>query len=36
MLADELRRQANDIIELADMEDLIGRPRRDYPDYDDD
>ena len=35
MLADELRRQANDVIELADMEKLIGRPRRDYADYDD-
>ena len=35
MLADELRRQANDVIELSDMEDLIGRPRRDYADYDD-
>lgn len=35
MLADELRRQANDVIELSDMENLIGRPRRDYADYDD-
>lgn len=35
MLADELRRQANDVIELSDMEELIGRPRRDYADYDD-
>jgi len=36
MLADELRRQANDIIELADMEDMISRPKRDYADYDED
>jgi uncharacterized LabA/DUF88 family protein len=35
MLADELRRQANDVIELAEMEKLIGRPRRDYADHDD-
>ncbi len=35
MLADELRRQANDIIELSDLEEEIGRPRRDYADYDD-
>jgi len=35
MLADELRRQANDVIELSDMEELIGRPRRAYADYDD-
>lgn len=35
MLADELRRQANDVIELSDMEKLIGRPRREYADYDD-
>jgi len=34
MLADELRRQANDFIELSDMEKLIGRPRREYADYD--
>ena len=36
MLADELRRQANDFIEVSDMEKLIGRPRRDYADYGDD
>lgn len=30
MLADELRRQANDFIELADMGNIIGRPKRDY------
>jgi uncharacterized LabA/DUF88 family protein len=36
MLSDDLRRQANDIIELSDMETLIGRPRRDYADYGDD
>jgi len=35
MLADELRRQANDVIELSDMEKLIGRPRREYADYED-
>ena len=35
MLADELRRQANDVIELSDMENLIGRPRREYADHDD-
>lgn len=35
MLADELRRQANDVIELSDMEKLIGRPRREYADHDD-
>lgn len=35
MLADELRRQVNDVIEVSDMEPLIGRPRREYADYDD-
>ena len=35
MLSDELRRQANDVIELSDMENLICRPRREYADYDD-
>jgi len=35
-LADELRRQANAIIEIADMGELIGRPKREYSDYDDD
>ncbi len=35
MLADELRRQANDVIELADMGTLIGRPKRDYSSSDD-
>ena len=41
MLADELRRAADNMIELADMENLIGRPRREYvprdrdDDYDD-
>jgi len=35
MLADELRRQANAVIELSDLEKLIGRPRREYADYDD-
>ena len=36
MLSDELRRQANAVIEVADMADLIGRPRRQYSDHDDD
>ena len=27
MLADELRRQADDFIELADLDKLIGRPK---------
>lgn len=36
MLADEMRRQANDVIELSDMEKLISRPRREYADHDDD
>ena len=36
MLADELRRQANDFIELYDLEKLIGRPRREYANYEDD
>jgi len=35
MLSDELRRQADAIIEIADMGDLIGRPKREYADYDD-
>lgn len=35
MLADELRRQANDFIELADMGKIIGRPKRDYSTEDD-
>jgi len=30
MLSDELRRQANDVIELTDMDKIIGRPKRDY------
>ncbi len=34
MLADELRRQANDVIELADLGPLIGRPKRDYSSHD--
>jgi len=32
MLADELRRQANAFIELADMDRMIGRPKREYAD----
>ncbi len=35
MLSDDLRRQANAVIEVADMGELIGRPRRDYADHDD-
>ncbi len=34
MLADELRRQADAFIELADMDKLFGRPKRDYEDED--
>ncbi|RKQ71456.1 uncharacterized LabA/DUF88 family protein [Litorimonas taeanensis] len=30
MLGDELRRQANDVIDLADLGAMIGRPKRDY------
>ena len=30
MLSDELRRQANDVIELTEMDKIIGRPKRDY------
>lgn len=33
MLSDELRRQANDFIDLADLDRIIGRPKRN--DYDD-
>lgn len=38
MLSDELRRQADAVIELSDMDRLIGRPKRKAPnnDYDDD
>lgn len=36
MLGDELRRQANAFIELADMDKLIGRPKREYTQYEDD
>lgn len=36
MLSDDLRRQANAVIDVADMADLIGRPRREYADHDDD
>ena len=35
MIADELRRQADQFIDLADMESIVGRrtqPRRDVPD----
>jgi uncharacterized LabA/DUF88 family protein len=34
MLADELRRQADAFIEIADMDKLFGRPKRDYEDED--
>ena len=37
MLSDELRRQANAIIELADMGPIIGRPKKEFiDDYEDD
>ena len=44
MLADELRRQADTFVELADLAKVIGRPQRERPapdteaeaDYDDD
>jgi len=35
MLSDELRRQSDAFIELSEMGKLIGRPKRDYEDYDD-
>ena len=31
MIADELRRQADNFIELEDLKDVIGRPPRDVP-----
>ena len=36
MLGDALRRQANAVIDIADMDKIIGRPRRDYVQYEDD
>jgi len=36
MLSDELRRQSNAFIELADMGSLIGRPKREYNNGDED
>lgn len=36
MLADELRRQADNFIELADLDKLIGRPKSGGGDYDED
>lgn len=36
MLSDDLRRQADAIIELADMENMVGRPKRDFVRYEDD
>ena len=34
MLADELRRQADDFIEISDMDKVFGRPKSDYEDDD--
>ena len=36
MLSDELRRQADAVIELSEMGKLIGRPKREYTTYEDD
>lgn len=36
MLSDELRRQADAFIELADLDKLVGRPKRQYDDRHDD
>jgi len=36
VLGDALRRQANDFLDIADMDKSIGRPRRDYVKYEDD
>ena len=36
MLSDELRRQADAVIEIADMGKLIGRPKREYNDIEED
>jgi len=36
MLGDALRRQANAFIDIAEMDKLIGRPRRDYVQYEED
>ena len=36
LLADELRRQADDFIEIDDLEREVGRPKRERVDYDDD
>ena len=36
LLADELRRQADDFIEIDDLEREVGRPKRERSDYDDD
>jgi len=30
MISDDLRRQADNFIELADLKDVIGRPPREY------
>ena len=36
MLSDELRRQADAVIEIADMGKLIGRPKREFNDFEED
>lgn len=36
VLGDALRRQANDFMDIAEMDKLIGRERRDYVQYEDD
>lgn len=36
VLGDALRRQANNFLDIADMDRLIGRPRRDYVQYETD
>jgi uncharacterized LabA/DUF88 family protein len=36
MLSDDLRRQADAIIEIGDMGSLVGRPKREYKQHDDD
>ena len=36
LLADELRRQADDFIEIDDLADVVGRPKKEYDDRRDD
>jgi uncharacterized LabA/DUF88 family protein len=36
MIADELRRQADNFIDLNDLKEVIGRPPREMPDRSDD